>query len=753
MNMLKKYILLIAIGLTVTNTFAQGVFKYAPSLDVNVEKDGSSLKNPWAGGLNNPQVGHMDVNFDCYPDIVIFDRSGGIIRVYINDKDKNQPNFTYAPEYARFFPTDVNNYMLLRDFNDDGKVDIFTYIPGGMKVYRNVSDSVLKFEVEHDRLPAIVNGNPNNFYSISVDYPNIADMDDDGDLDFLSVNVFGIQLEYYENISTDPDTMILELHNGCWGHFFENQLNDSIVLNASCKGGGGHNGSVQRHTGATLTTLSLHGNNKPDLLMGDVGYNNLVMLENGGTHADANMIKVDYHYPGSTNVAVDLPNFPVAFYLDVNNNGRKDLLVSTNDRDKGVDTANLWYYDNFGAQNQPNFQLDRKNFLGGEQIDVGTIAFPTLADISGDGIPDLLVGNMGYLESYDPNTFQIEYDSRVAYFKNVGTASNPDFELITDNLSNLSARRLDRICPTFGDLDGDGDNDMLFGEIGGSINFYRNTAAPGAMANFVLEADTFMNQLFGVHANPFLFDVDGDLKLDLLVGQKNGNIHLYLNQGTVAVPLYTTTAKDTLGGIFNYYPGYESNAAPFIGDLNHDGTNTLVVGDGRGNLRFYDGLDTDLMGTYTMVDSIKVSGSLISVAGAKLTDSDSLVLIVGERTGGLMYLNLDSVAYNYNPYPRDTCGQGDPDGIFEINNNVKSELTIYPNPNNGQFTVRLKTDVTGNGTISIVDLSGKMVSQTQSVNFTQTKEVQVNIRSLKQGVYIVQVEIDGSMLRSKLVIQ
>jgi len=752
--MLKSLLSAIFFGLISFFLGAQNVYEYAVNDTISISKDGVVLKNAWAGGLNNPQLNHMDVNFDCAKDIIIFDRSSNVVRVYLNDSIVDNPSYEYAPEYARFFPDELLHFMLLRDYNNDGKEDIFTYNSAGLRVFKNVSDTVLKFEKVTDYLHATVHGNPGSaVYAISLDYPCIDDIDSDGDLDIISFNVYGIAANLYENVSVDLDDLDFVGDNSCWGKFYENQLNDSIVLGASCKGGKSVNsgGNVSRHLGASLTTLDLYGNNLKDLLIGDVGYNNLSMLKNGGTQNDAYMISVDYHYPTGPD-AVDMPTFPVAFNLDVDNNDRKDLIVSPNERDYGMDTGNVWMYKNFGSNSLPNFQLVNKSFLVEEQVDVGTMALPVLADISGDQIPDLIIGNIGYFESYNSNTFQVEYDSRIAYYRNTGTATNPSFEFVTDDLAGISGSDFVRVAPAIADLDGDGDNDMIFGESNGSLSFYRNIALPNQGADFVLVTDTFMGQLFGVQPTPYLFDVDGDNAVDLLVGQKNGNIRLYLNQGDSTNPIYTLSATDTLGGVYNYYPGYESNAVPFIGKIDGGTDNVLVVADGIGNLMYYDGLDDNLMGTYTRIDSMKVSNSMIGVTGANLNSNDSLELIVGERTGGLMYLNMDNVGYNYSPYPRDSCDLklGISDGL---NGNKTNSFDIYPNPTNGTFRVKILGQNYGVGNLIIMDMAGRTVFR-QAIHLTKNaNEIEVRANGMSSGVYVVQIQVNNQQLREKMIIQ
>ena len=734
------------LGLSFT---AFGQYKFAPDSSVSVWKNGSEMREPWAGGMNNPQFNEMDVDFDCVTDLVIFDRATNGVKVYINNNIPNEVSYRYAPEYSRFFPKELVDFLIVRDYNNDQKPDLISYRPGGFRVWKNVSDSTLKFELFSDRLPAIVFGNVSNVYCIPIDYPVFDDINGDGLLDVLALNVFGTFISFYENVSTHPDSFVLERTNTCWGNFFENQLTDSLVLNAQCKGGGSTQSGAQRHTGASMLTLDLYGNGLKDLLLSDLGYSNLIQLRNGGTIGEADMISVDYHYAGNGSKVVDFPTFPLPFFMDVNNNGRKDLIVTSNQRDGGLDTGNVWFYDNFGLNNNPNFAFDSDNLLVGEQIDVGTGAFPVLADISGDGLNDLIIGHVGYFDSFDSDFLTTEYTSSLAYYKNVGTDSVPVFEWVTNDLAGISAKGFVRIAPTIADIDGDGDNDLLFGENNGSLSFYRNVASSGQMADFQLEADTFMGQLFGVQPSPFWFDVDNDGLLDLMVGQKNGNIHLYLNQGDSINPLYTVTVTDTMGGIYNYYPAFESNAMPIVAKVKSSESYQLIVADGIGNVRFYDGIQSNWNSAYTLTDSIRVSNSYIGVAGADLNGNDSLELIVGERTGGLLFFAQNEAAYNYNPYPRDTCVIS---SIREPRVQEKG-FAIIPNPTSGEFRMELAFARSSQAVISIYDLTGKLVFNQGVSVLSGDNNISVQPSNLPQGVYVVTVRSESEQYRSKLVVQ
>ena len=98
-------------------SFAQ--FTYTLDQSIPVEVDGRNLAMPWAGGLNSAQVNKIDFDGDGLEDVVIYDHAAGKIMPYRNAGNK----YEYAPDYEVVFPEAVDSWMLLRDFNCDGKKD------------------------------------------------------------------------------------------------------------------------------------------------------------------------------------------------------------------------------------------------------------------------------------------------------------------------------------------------------------------------------------------------------------------------------------------------------------------------------------------------------------------------------------------------------------------------------------------------------------------------------------------------------
>ena len=82
------------------------------------------LENALTGGLNSPQLSAVDLNNDGLQDLYVFDRVGFVSRCFLNRGAPGQPDYIWAPEYESRFPP-LRQWVLLRDFNRDGAMDIF----------------------------------------------------------------------------------------------------------------------------------------------------------------------------------------------------------------------------------------------------------------------------------------------------------------------------------------------------------------------------------------------------------------------------------------------------------------------------------------------------------------------------------------------------------------------------------------------------------------------------------------------------
>ncbi len=83
------------------------------------------------------------------------------------------------------------------------------------------------------------------------------------------------------------------------------------------------------------------------------------------------------------------------------------------------------------------------------------------------------------------------------------------------------------------------------------------------------------------------------------------------------------------------------------------------------------------------------------------------------------------------------------------------KATVAPNPNNGNFTVRVETGIAAktNATIQILDMNGRLVSQINTVNNNGLVAANINNNNLNNGIYIVKYTVGNVTNTIKMVVQ
>ena len=520
-----------------------------------------TLKYAFMGGVDLPQYSRVDLNLDGIEDLVIFDRQGSRWLTFLAENNE----WVAAPSYADSLPK-VEHWGLFRDYNGDGRKDLFAFVLGGIGVWENNSIDSIQFDwaLSTNYLTTNVGTSSPNLYNFSSDIPAIDDIDDDGDLDILT---FGQRstIEWHEGLT--PNGLDFAMNTTCWGRFEENLASNKLALDA-CQGiqkmEFSQKTSGGAHAGSTILTLNLNGDTLTDALLGDVSFTNLVAAYNGGRTDSAFIGFQDTLYP--SNIPTNIEYFPAAFYEDVDFDGVEDLIVGPN-LNGSINQGNSWFYKNTGVTDQPVFSTLDSSFLTSYMIDLGTTARPALADLDFDGDYDLVVGGKGaYLA---PGT----YKSSLFLFNNIGTNTQPSFELANSDFALAGFNNLgEDLSPTFGDLDGDYDPDMLIGAVNGQIYFYENT---GTITNpsFTYRG-SLQNIDVGNHSTPSLGDLDGDGDLDLIIGNEAGTVAYYEHTGNF--PNFFTLVDDKWVGIdmsTNFSPsGYSAPAILYGNDT------TLIVG-------------------------------------------------------------------------------------------------------------------------------------------------------------------------------
>ena len=686
---------------------------------VQVKVSNSILKNAWAGGLNFCQLSAIDLDQDGIKDLFVFDKTGNKISTFINGGKPNTIDYKHAPEYRDKFPQ-LKDWALLVDYNCDSKEDIFTSSIYGIAVYTNTSTIAdgLKFT----KLTDIVltrytsTGGTINIYVPTSDIPAIVDMDNDGDIDIATMNPSGFTMEYHENRSMqfygNCDSLDFIRSSACWGEIFESFGNNDIALNVSCKGEDGY--KTEHGAGSSELCFDMDGDGDKEMFVGMLGYFNYHFLHNGGDSLVADITYGDKDFP-SYDASVNLNSFPSGFYLDVNNDGAKDLVVCPSSPFISENFTSVLFYENMKTADSITFQFQQNDLLQNEMIETGEGAYPAIVDYNTDGLTDIVIGNYGYTANLG------FYTPGLSLYENTGSAADPKFELITRDYLNLSQLGLLNLCPAFGDMDGDNDEDLMIGDKNGHLQYYRNTAGAGNTCNFSLAEANYVDSAgvlidVGQFATPQIIDVNRDGKKDLIIGNQTGKITYYENRGSTTSPAFTNISSN-LGKVDVTINGFLTGYSyPCLYD--DGGSYKLVVGSENGHLYYYDNIDGHLADTFNLVSSTYQNiweGVRTAPTAADMNNDGYLDMLVGNYAGGLAFYygsNSSSVHFSEQMVSFD----------------------VFPNPASVEINIRLRSEKKyADQVIKIVDLLGREVMS------RALEQQSIDISNLSPGLYDCQL--------------
>ena len=697
--------------------------QYLNRAQVLVVENGEQIKNPWTGGLNSCQFSNIDLNLDGIKDLFVFDRVGNRILPFINEGIVNQSEYIYSPEYIYNFP-EMDSWALLIDYNCDGKSDIFSYNQTYVSVHQNTStDSNLEFEQVSNALTTDLGSILSTIYISYVDIPSITDVDGDGDIDILTFRESGGNIEYHKNMSMELygncDSLIFELQTNCWGDFFEG-LN-SYDFDACSEESSVNNQSIVKssaHSGSSSLAIDIDGDNDKDIILGDVSFNNLNLLYNTGNSANAFMSSVNQNFPvgNGSSIPAEIKSFPASFYEDINNDNKRDLIVSPNIRNNSENFESIKTFINTGTDSAPIFEYSQNNFLQENTIDFGSNAYPSVIDYNNDGLKDILVGNYGYFSNGDRI-------SQLALFENIGTASEPSFELINRDFGGISEIPLNTdinapvsgLTPTHADLDNDGDIDLIVGSANGRLHYFKNTALLGENTEYSLETFNLFDIDLGQFAAPFLYDLNEDGLYDLVIGQLNGSLNYAPNNGTEEEPVFDELIPNLGGVSVSNDDGTYGYSIPFIYE-NEEGVQ-LLVGTESGRIYQYDDISNNLEGDFNLVSTFFKNikdGEKTALVYEDFNNDNKRDLIVGNEGGGLHYFENDTVT----------------NGTTNVKDN-KFSFNVFPNPAKNELY--LETDQ--HSKLTIYNLLGQ---QEDAFEFTGTKTI--DITSYPKGTYIISIQ-------------
>lgn len=254
-----------------------------------------------------------------------------------------------------------------------------------------------------------------------------------------------------------------------------------------------------------------------------------------------------------------------------------------------------------------------------QTVDVGNESVPTLADLDGDGDLDLLVGN-----KIEPNA---DTTASITWFENTGSAVAPAFR----DRGALAIHGEFHYAPTTADLDGDGLLDLVVGTWRDRVQWWRNIGTRTA-PQWTLADTALVTLTRGSNTTPALVDLDGDGDLDMMVGEASGQLNLYRNVGSRTAPKFELVS--------DHFQDIDvgRRTVPTFYDVDGDRRPDLVLGSEDGELQLWRNVTTNGVIRFERDPAFTIATHAYAApALGDLRGDGSLSVVVGTVAGGLLY--------------------------------------------------------------------------------------------------------------------
>lgn len=680
--------LCIFISLLPTLAHAQTFQSERASIPVEIE--GHQLQFPWNGGYNTLGIAMTDIDGDSDADLFLTGRDESRLTFYRNEGAGNLGEFSLAEESLngiQFEPGD--NRLAFEDIDSDGDQDLFVGgNDGRLRYFRNDGD------------PSEPSFSLTTAFFDSIDVGNISsaafgDLNNDGRRD-LVVGSYREGFFYYtRNAAGPPDFAFVDTLRDAGGDI----LRPGSVFYVP-----------------TLVDIDADGD--LDLFAGSSDQG-LAFFRNEGTPSAPQFTLVDASF-------VEPPDYIEGLLtptlVDIDGDLDFDLFTGSNN---GV----VSFYRNDGSQSEPLFVLISPE-LQLDYLDFGFYAKPTLVDIDADGDLDLFATNE---------------TGKFDFLENVGSSTEPSFRWITDNFGGVAEKL--RSEPAWGDLDADGDFDLLIGQSGGGILVFENTgtaAAPvfGPGVQLKTASDEAIPE-----PRPQLADIDADGDLDLFVSA-------YLSDGLRALLMYENTGgptewsyastpdsvRDEAGKVISDYDFFH-----FIADFDGDADSDLFIGNADGKVVFYENVGSPENASFSsemrFLDPIQMGPNDRNLPCFVDIDADGdLDAFVGRFQGGLFFYRNVSAATSI----EDDIQPGT--AALELDQN-------YPNPFLRFTTIQFRLSNPSVTRLRVFDLLGREVKQMDlGMMPSGVQSVQLDARKLSSGVYVYRIEAGASEGAARMVV-
>lgn len=702
--------LIILLSFSLSWSFAQQ--HYALTTDTKINLSGQTLPMAFAGGINAAQIQTLDISGNGMEEYIVWDINARILSVF---RENPNGNFEHLPQASYFFPSDISGFLVLADYDGDGRKDLFTGSPFGIKAYRNITpNNAVNLQWEEAQ-PFLRLDNGSNVTANSLDIPLIMDLDGDGDLDLLTFNfASGDYLEFYRNTSVErkglPDVDGFANAQVRWGGF-EFCNCGTFTFGTTCGGlpissspPPSETARIEHAGGHSILYHDLNGDGVRDLLMGQDLCNTLYFLPNKGTDSSPVFDEFILELPQTG----PLPEFPVfhAAYLV-----KDQLIITSNSSEQAANFSvdfgsSLYRYPLSGESS-----MVTNRFLQEEMVDLGENSRPFFQGNSANGT---LIVTANQIQDAQITSKAFRFNLEEGIF----TKTEEDFL----NLSRLNLREMS--YQSFRTSTGLDLHIVTGDKITNGIPAKKLFLSPHALPDTFQENEVPGFTLRGVDDLKFFSHEGSDY---LLLGRQTGELVLFTADFKGSIVDLQLAERDFLG--FSDNPVNRGLTVCIVPGPSP----TLLAVDQRGVLSSVG----DFMGN-PRAETVRVMidenlwmetrlgrNTWMSVIPDPFGDGHDL--IAGNRAGGLIYFT----------------GIGDSGG----SSGESLQIRLYPNPAQNRIWV-LSSKPTD---LDIIHLSGQVVQE--NISISANRESEISLNGLAAGVYILKFTAkDRTVAHKKLIV-
>lgn len=552
------------------------------------DENGIPYAQPFLGGFDVPRPQFVDIDGDGDRDLFVQERSNELM-FFENVGSAQQARFVWRTD--RYQNLEIAEWNRFIDLDQDGDTDLLAEQPFSyIRYYENHgSRQQPSFRLSADSLRD-VNGQP--IFADRQNIPNLTELDCDGRLDLFLGRVEGTLTRYEQTETRTRFAFVTDRFEGI-----------SIVAQI---------GSL--HGANTMYWADYDGDGDQDLFWGDFFEAGVLLIPNVGSCQSPNL-RVEPRPLTIAGAKLTTSGYNMPALVDIDADGDLDLFIGVlgGAYNPNRTAANNFYFlERVGGE----YQLRTTRYLS--TIDVGSESVPAFADLNGDGLLDMLIGN-----KLDP---QHNERARLYYFRNTGTARTPAFALA----DTLDADVSFHYAPALADLDADGDADLLLGTWNDGVHMYRNTGTRGHPA-FTRDSTLTLRFARGSNFTPAVADIDADGDLDVFVGEASGELNFVRNLGTARAPAFKVESQA--------YQGIDAGrrSHPALMDMDGDGDADLVLGNENGGVVYFRNDGSTSEPRFTRADLALALPPHAAPVFVDLDQDGRTDLITGSLSGGLTY--------------------------------------------------------------------------------------------------------------------